>query len=176
MMRRRQPMRVGDVPAGPVFPAPEVDVRRMQPHTVFGGLQRSTLVAERAEYPQILAPRDYPLVVVADATSPTVIEISAGHMYVIETLTAKSTGAFLCLIRDSASSIALMNKAIHSENLFGTAQRPGFMSLYDWGVQPHSGKRTFEFEITDLTGATNTIYFEMRGHRRREDPDYIRTQ
>lgn len=123
------------------------------------------LVAPLGEYPQVLAPKDYPLVLGANASKQTVLEISGGSTWVFETLRATSTGAFLCMVRDASSTVALMNKPIHSANLFGTAQRPGFITERSWEVHPGDGIRSLTIDLTDLSGATNTVYFEFLGHR-----------
>mgnify|MGYP001258154466 CR=1 FL=1 len=167
----RRPMVPGRGVSAPILP-PQPELQQALRHS---HLPPTTLLGESGEFPQVLAPRDYPIALGPDGTLTTSIEIDAGHIYVIETWRAQSTGAFLCLIRDSASQIALMNKAVHSVNLFGTAQRPGWISMYDWAVEPFSGKRTFTLELTDLTGATNTIYLELWGHRRRLDPNFTRS-
>lgn len=131
------------------------------------GYTPRNLEAMRGEYPQTLQPNDYPLVLAANGTGTTTLTISGGNRYVLETLRAWSTGAFLCMIRDGAGDVALMQKAMHSANLFGTAQRPGFISEHGWEIQPNVGVRELTLELTDLSGSTNTVYIDFVGHRYR---------
>jgi len=76
-------------------------------------------------------------------------------------LMAVSTGAFSFRIKEEDTNRELSNGTLHSDNGWGTADFPFFLSD-SWFIERN--KRLF-VDITDLTGANNVIYLTMAGRR-----------
>ncbi len=66
---------------------------------------------------------------------------------------AISTGAFTVFIRDSQRKRPFSNQAVHSSNIFGTAQNP-FPILVPWTFRKRG---SILFDLADISGAGNTI-------------------
>lgn len=74
-------------------------------------------------------------------------------------LIGTSTGVFAATITDGGTKQAFMNEAVHSANLFGTAQLPFRLEV------PHVFKRnsSIQLSLTDLSGAPNTVRATFKG-------------
>ncbi len=64
-------------------------------------------------------------------------------------------------MRMDASDRQLMNQAIISSALVGTAERPA--PLHKPLLLP--ANTTISFDLTDLSGATNQVYFTLAGFK-----------
>lgn len=99
--------------------------------------------------------------VTALATVENSIKISADAAFIATKITGTSTGDYLVTIRMAGSDRVLMNQAIHSAALVGTAERPSILAK-PLLIQANS---TVNMSYTDLSNATNEIYFTFLGFK-----------
>lgn len=99
--------------------------------------------------------------IAANATVQQSIKISADAAFIGLSLRGASTGDYLAFMRTDASDRQLQNLPIHSTALVGTAERPG--PLHKPLLLP--ANTTISFDLTDLSGATNEVYFVMAGFK-----------
>jgi hypothetical protein len=99
--------------------------------------------------------------VAAGATVQDTIKISADASFVGCQITGASTGDYLAQMRIDNSDRILMNRPVHSSALVGTAERPHYLP------KPLlvSANATISFDLTDLSGAQNEIYFTLVGYK-----------
>lgn len=81
------------------------------------------------------------------------------HSFRVWYLVATSTGAFTALISDLGGKRPFSNIAVHSANLFGTAQNP-FPLVVPYVFQKRG---QIAVALTDLSGAGNTIRLAFVG-------------
>jgi hypothetical protein len=91
---------------------------------------------------------------------PTVIT-TADAAHVVTLITGTSTGAFTAFIRTDSSDRQLDKIRVHSTAIMGTAQRP-FPLPKPLLLAPNT---TLSFEIQDLSGANNDIFFTLWGFK-----------
>ncbi len=98
---------------------------------------------------------------VANSTGQNSIKISADSAFIACSICGASTGDFTALLRQDASDRQLMNQQIHSSALMGTAERPGYFN------KPLllPANTTISIDYTDLSGATNEVYFSLVGFK-----------
>lgn len=89
------------------------------------------------------------------------IRISADAAFIATQFLGVSSGNYLCLIRQDASDRQFSNEALHSNALMGTAERPHFLAK-PWYLPANT---TVSFEVTDLSGAANEVYWNMHGYK-----------
>lgn len=90
------------------------------------------------------------------------IKIAADSAFIAVSARGSSTNDFLTFMRQDASDRQLMNEAIHSSAMLGTAERPGF--FHKPLVMPPN--TTLSFDFTDLSNvAGNEIYFCLAGFK-----------
>lgn len=99
--------------------------------------------------------------VLANQTSQASIKITADSAFIAKYITGVSTGAYLITPRIDASDRVLVNTPIHSAAYVGTAERP--MILPKPLLLP--GNTTISFDVTDLSGADNSVYFSFIGFK-----------
>ncbi len=99
--------------------------------------------------------------IAANTTVQQSIKISADSAFVAMSIRGASTGDFAIFMRTDASDRQLMNQAIHSAAIMGTAERPG--PLHKPLLLP--ANTTISFDVTDLSGATNEVYFAFAGFK-----------
>ncbi len=97
----------------------------------------------------------------ANGTVQNSIKISADAAFVGRSIRGASDGDFTTFMRVDASDRQLMNQAVHSSALMGTAERPG--PLDKPLLLP--ANTTISFDFTDLSGATNNLYFVIAGFK-----------
>ncbi len=95
------------------------------------------------------------------ATVENSIKISADAAFIATKITGTSTGDYLVSIRMAGSDRVLMNQSIHSAALVGTAERPSILPK-PLLIQANS---TVNMTYTDLSNATNEIYFTFIGFK-----------
>jgi hypothetical protein len=95
------------------------------------------------------------------ATVENSIKISADAAFIATKITGTSTGDYLVSIRMAGSDRVLMNQAIHSAALVGTAERPSILPK-PLLIQANS---TVNMTYTDLSNASNEIYFTYIGFK-----------
>lgn len=119
------------------------------------------------EYPFILAwPRT---TVTGSGTSGILTEsISQDAGFLMEAMVADATSPdFTILLRESGKELQFMNRAVHSANIAGTIQRPGYVSLKPYYFRPNT---TIQLTLADLSTSTNVIDFALIGRRLKADP------
>jgi hypothetical protein len=89
------------------------------------------------------------------------IRISADAAFICTQIIAISTGNFLVLMRQDASDRQFSNEALHSNALCGTAERPHYLAK-PWYLPANT---SVSFEVTDLSGALNEVYFNLHGYK-----------
>jgi hypothetical protein len=97
----------------------------------------------------------------ANGTIQNSIKISADAAFVGMSIRGASDGDYTAFMRIDASDRQLMNIQIHSSALMGTAERPG--PLHKPLLLP--ANTTISFDVTDLSGATNQLYFVIAGFK-----------
>lgn len=93
--------------------------------------------------------------------STQTIKVSADAPFIATKITGASTGDYSSEIRISGSDRILMNEAIHSAALVGTAERPGILPK-PLLIQANA---VITFNLTDLSNATNEVYFNLVGFK-----------
>lgn len=99
--------------------------------------------------------------ITANATVQNSIRISADSAFVAVSARGTSDGDFTAFMRQDASDRQLMNIAVNSNALMGTAERPGF--FHKPLLLP--ANTTISFDIADLSGATNQLWFTLAGFK-----------
>lgn len=99
--------------------------------------------------------------IAANTTVQAQIKISADSAMVVCQITGASTGDYLIFPRTDASDRQLVNEAVHSSAYTGTAERPHYLP------KPLllPANTTISFDVTDLSGAANEVYFSMVGYK-----------
>lgn len=97
----------------------------------------------------------------AAGTGVASIKISADSAFVACSARGSSSGNYLIFPRTDASDRQLVNEAVHSSAITGTAQRPG---MFDKPLLLPANT-TISFDITDLSGAINEVYFTLAGYK-----------
>ena len=97
----------------------------------------------------------------ANGTGQNSIKISADSAFIACSICGASTGDFTCLMRQDASDRQLMNIAVNSNAFTGTAERPGYFH------KPLllAASTTVSFDVTDLSGQTNQVWFTLAGFK-----------
>lgn len=99
--------------------------------------------------------------VAANSTAQASISISADSAFVATQIVGASTGDYLVFTRLDASDRQLMNEPQHSAAYVGTAERPHYLA------KPllAPANTTLSYDLTDLSGAVNEIYYAMHGYK-----------
>ena len=99
--------------------------------------------------------------IAASATIQDTIKISADASFVACQITGAMTGDYLIQARIDNSDRILMNRPVHSSAFTGTAERPHHLP------KPLliAANATISFDITDLSGAQNEVYFTLVGYK-----------
>jgi hypothetical protein len=97
----------------------------------------------------------------ANATGRASIKVSADAAFVATLITGTSTGSYLNLARTDSSDRQLMGQAVHSAASVGTAERPLKLPK-PLLLAPNT---TISFDLTNLTGAANEIYYTLVGFK-----------
>lgn len=97
----------------------------------------------------------------ANQTRNASIKITADAAFVGMTIRGASTGDFLTFMRVDNSDRQLMNIPVHSAALVGTGERPA--PLHKPLLLP--ANTTISFDVTDLSGAANDVYFYLHGFK-----------
>lgn len=97
----------------------------------------------------------------ASTTGQNSIKISADSAFVACSIRGASTGDFTVQLRQDASDRIIMNEQVHSSAIMGTAERPG--PLHKSMLLP--ANTTISLDYTDLSGATNQIWFDLCGFK-----------
>lgn len=99
--------------------------------------------------------------IAANSTAQNNIKISADAAFIATSIRGSSDGDYSMFMRMDASDRQLMNIQMHSSILMGTAERPG------WLAKPLllPANTTISFDISDLSGATNNLYFGLSGFK-----------
>jgi hypothetical protein len=118
------------------------------------------------EYPYELAWAKQTLA--GNASSGILTEtISQDSGFLWEATVAVATSTFSVLLREAGKEIQFMNRAVHSANIAGTVQRPGYLSLKPYYFRPNTA---LQLTLVDLSGSSNDIYFALLGRRLKADP------
>lgn len=99
--------------------------------------------------------------IAANSTGQNSIKISADSAFVACSIRGASTGDFTVQLRQDASDRIIMNEQVHSSAIMGTAERPG--PLHKPMLLP--ANTTISLDYTDLSGATNQIWFDLAGFK-----------
>lgn len=99
--------------------------------------------------------------IAANANASASIKISADSAFVATQITGASTGDYTIFPRTDASDRQLVNEAVHSSAYVGTAERPHYLP------KPLllPANTTISFDLTDLSGAENEVYFTLIGYK-----------
>lgn len=97
----------------------------------------------------------------ANATGVASIKISADSAFVGVSARNATSGDLLYFPRTDASDRQLVNEAVHSSVFAGTAERPGM--FHKPLLCP--ANTTLSFDLTDLSGAQNEVYFTIAGYK-----------
>lgn len=99
--------------------------------------------------------------ITANATIQNSIRISADSAFIAVSIRGTSDGDYTAFMRQDASDRQLMNIAVNSNALTGTAERPGFLH------KPLllAASTTISFDVTDLSGSTNQVWFTLAGFK-----------
>jgi|GEM_PF-2007063 len=97
----------------------------------------------------------------ANGTARPSIKISADASLVVTAITGVSTGDYSVFMRTDSSDRQLMQFPIHSSAMVGTAERPFFLPKPLLLAQ----NTTTSFDITDLSGAGNDVWFTLWGFK-----------
>ncbi len=99
--------------------------------------------------------------ITANGTIQNSIRISADSAFIACSIRGTSDGDYTCFMRQDASDRQLMNMAVNSNALVGTAERPAPLH------KPLllAASTTISFDVTDLSGATNQVWFTLAGFK-----------
>jgi hypothetical protein len=89
------------------------------------------------------------------------IKITADAAMISTLITGASTGEYSVFMRTDSSDRQLMQLPIHSAAMVGTAERP-FQLPKPLLLAPNT---TLSFDITDLSGALNEVWFTLWGFK-----------
>jgi hypothetical protein len=89
------------------------------------------------------------------------IKVSADAAFVVKAFAGSSTADYLMSLRTDSSDRQLTDAPAHSSTLVGTAERPGYLAK-PLLMAPNT---TMSFQLTDLSGAQNEVYFTMIGFK-----------
>ncbi len=89
------------------------------------------------------------------------IKITADAAMISTLFTGASTGEYSIFIRTDSSDRQLMQFPVHSASIVGTAERP-FVLPKPLLLAPNT---TLSFDITDLSNATNEVWFTLAGFK-----------
>ncbi len=99
--------------------------------------------------------------IAANTTIQNSIRISADSAFVAVSCRGTSDGDFTMFMRQDASDRQLMNIAMNSNIVMGTAERPGF--FHKPLLLP--ANTTISFDITDISGQTNQLWMGLAGFK-----------
>jgi hypothetical protein len=94
-------------------------------------------------------------------TATPAVTTTADAAHVVTLITGASTGEYSATLRTDSSDRILMPLPIHSSAMVGTAERP-FPLPKPLLLAPNT---TISFSITDLSNATNEIWFALWGFK-----------
>lgn len=94
-------------------------------------------------------------------TSTQSVRITQEADFVANAVVGASTGDFTVLFRQDSSGRQFSNIPVQSSALLGTAQRPGYFQK-PWYLPANT---TATFDLTDLSNASNTLYFYLAGYK-----------
>lgn len=97
----------------------------------------------------------------ANGTANASIKVSADAAFITKYFTGSSTGEYLIFMRTDASDRQLSDDPLHSATCVGTAERPLILPK-PLLLAPNT---TISFELTDLSGDVNEVYFTMVGFK-----------
>lgn len=97
----------------------------------------------------------------ANATVQNTIKVSADAAFIATKIVGASTGDYLIFTRIAGSDRQLSNQPIHSVAFVGTAELPAILPK-PLLIQPNSN---INFDVTDLSGSTNEVYFTLAGFK-----------
>lgn len=99
--------------------------------------------------------------ITANSTVQNSIRISADSAFVAVSARGTSDGDFTMFMRQDSSDRQLMNIAQNSNIIMGTAERPGYFH------KPLllAANTTISFDLTDLSGSTNQVWFSLVGFK-----------
>lgn len=97
----------------------------------------------------------------ANGTARTNIRVSADAGFICTYLMGASTNEYFLFFRTDSSDRQLMNDPLHSATIVGTAERPMILPK-PLLLAPNT---TISFELTDLSGQENEVYFTMGGFK-----------
>ncbi len=89
------------------------------------------------------------------------IKITADAAMISTLFTGASTGEYSIFMRTDSSDRQLMQFPVHSASIVGTAERP-FVLPKPLLLAPNT---TLSFDITDLSNATNEVWFTLAGFK-----------
>lgn len=99
--------------------------------------------------------------IAANSTALNSIRISADSAFIAVSIRGTSTGTFTAFMKQDGSDRQLMNIAVNSDAIMGTAERPGY--LHKPLLLP--ANCTISFEFADLSGATNQLWWTLAGFK-----------
>lgn len=97
----------------------------------------------------------------ANGSAVASIKISADSAFVAVSARGASSGDYLIFPRTDAGDRQLANQNIHSSAITGTAERPG--PFHKPLLLP--ANTTISFDLTDLSGQINEVYFTLAGYK-----------
>lgn len=97
----------------------------------------------------------------ASASGNASIKISADSAFVGVSVRGASSGDYAIFPRTDASDRQLVNESTHNSVYVGTAERPS--PLHKPLLLP--ANTTISFDLVDLSGAVNEIYFGIAGYK-----------
>lgn len=99
--------------------------------------------------------------IAANGTQEATIKISSDAAFIAKAILGSSTGQYLVSMRQDASDRTLQNTPVINTALVGTAERP--LWLPKGLLLP--GNTTISFDLADLSGAINEVYFYFLGFK-----------
>ena len=97
----------------------------------------------------------------ANGTGRASIKVSSDASFVVNYITGSSTGEYLIRMRTDSSDRQLMDDAVHSATIVGTAERPLILPKPLLLGQ----NTTISFELTNLTAQENEVYLTLCGFK-----------
>lgn len=97
----------------------------------------------------------------ANGTIQNSIKISADAAFIAMSMRGSSLGDYTAFMRMDASDRQLMNEAVISSALVGTAERPA--PLHKPLLLP--ANTTVSFDLTDISGVANDVYLTLAGFK-----------
>jgi hypothetical protein len=127
-------------------------------YDIFGSYPRKNVLPYAYQFSRTAAAGT---AIAANGTSRTSIKVSADAAFVATYITGASTGEYTMFFRTDSSDRQLMDDPIHSATVIGTAERP-FILPKPLLMAPNT---TISFDLVDLSGAQNEVYFTMWGFK-----------